>query len=189
MKNSHQSSRLPPGAQSDTAAAAPTDVSGQAECELAIEIWPRFCTNWSGSAAQLQAEGLIPRDFVWPRRREAKRWESALFDCWLVRRRPPGRKGPMKQWVDGDYWRLRRDLISQCQDGGATVRIYEKTEALRLELERLTPCGQAMMNRWRESLRDERFRAVLRLIELKPTARTRRAAQQRSSTSHGESHE
>lgn len=95
----------------------------------------------------------------------------------------------MKQWVDGDYWRLRRDLISQCQDGGATVRIYEKTEALRLELERLTPCGQAMMNRWRESLRDERFRAVLRLIELKPTARTRRAAQQRSSTSHGESHE
>ena len=179
----------PAAAQSDKAVTASTPASGQTERELVVEIWPRFRADWSGSAAQLQAEGLIPPDFAWPEPRCCRAWKSGLFSCEVARCRPPGTKGPMSQWVGGDYWCLSRGLTSESQHGTRAADIYEKTKALRSELLSHTPEGQAVRKRWCESIGDKRFQAVLALIGLKPAARTRRAAQQRSSTSHGESHE
>lgn len=74
--------------------------------DLIIDIRPRFICRYYGTSAQLVAEGLIPSGLQWPSRRDRARFSDDRFDYWLERRRAPGTKGPVKDWIDGDYWTL-----------------------------------------------------------------------------------
>ena len=61
---------------------------------------------YKGTSAELRAEGVsdIPE---WPEGRAWKRWSNGSYDFTLIRTRPPGMKGPMREWLTGDHWRLR----------------------------------------------------------------------------------
>ena len=61
---------------------APSRVGQQAETtpqtvrELRIEISRDEWAQYEGTAAQLQDEGLIPKDFEWPQAAADSRWEA-----------------------------------------------------------------------------------------------------------------
>ena len=67
--------------------------------------WP--FSEYHGTRAQLEAEGVIPKDTAWPGGTQRVYWEQGLFKFELRRIRPDGMKGPMKLWRTGDYWCLR----------------------------------------------------------------------------------
>ena len=86
---------------------AHVDTIAAQQRELDISIWQGDSVQYEGSAAQLKAEGLIPRDFddiEWPRADEPQCWQVGGFDYILVRQRPAGRRGP---WTTWDNWWLR----------------------------------------------------------------------------------
>lgn len=88
--------------------AAPTP-----ERELNIDIWPDHFAFYDGTADQLQAEGLIPAGFEWPRGRDSKDWEDGKFKYGLRRMRPDGHNGPMRSWLELDNWRLRVSVVGR----------------------------------------------------------------------------
>jgi len=145
-----------------------TLVAGQDERELQVRIlsvgmdFSEFC----GTRAQLEAEGVIPPDMEWPDGKKRLCWESGKFSCWLQRIRPEGLKGPMKLWVEGDWWCLRRNLVHQPS--------YYMREILRknAEIDALVYQGSAQgwaerqtnFDRYWDTTKDARFRAFKGLI-------------------------
>ena len=63
-----------------------------------------------GTRAMLEAERIIPKGTDWPQGYDDLRWQAGQFDYWLRRRRPPGAKGPRKQFIDCDWFCLRWEL-------------------------------------------------------------------------------
>ena len=127
------------------------------ESELRIDIYPRGATSWYGSAGQLCEEGLVPSDFKWPVANQMKRWaENGLFYS-LSRWRPPGLKGPMKLWLDGDYWRVRVEVESERCNGFAAAILYEKRQQLQAEEWRQSPDGWAWSRKGVDAILDKRF--------------------------------
>jgi hypothetical protein len=90
---------------------ASAGISALIESDLTIEIAPGWAPCFRGSSAQLLAEGLIPKDFIWPHRTQPLFWEDGQFEYFLKRCRPAGIKGPQSIWVDGDYWLLEMSVI------------------------------------------------------------------------------
>lgn len=131
--------------------------------DVAVNIYPRGFAEWSGSAAQLIAEGLIPDKFEWPHSSDCKRWRAGLFECFVHRMRPADMKGPQSLWKTGDYWRLRTTLAAQGMDGFAAARIYEAQANLKRELWVLSQAGRCACNRFWRARMDEPFQGFLRL--------------------------
>ena len=66
-----------------------------------------------GPRAMLEAEGIIPPGTNWPQGYDDLRWQAGRFNYWLSRRRPPGAKGPRKQFADCDWFLLRQQLTQE----------------------------------------------------------------------------
>jgi hypothetical protein len=79
---------------------------GLTECELTIDIWPGYSAEYRGTAAALQAEGLVPEGFEWPPLTDGRRWSSGPLWFWLRRTRPEGHKGPLRSWRTLDSWAI-----------------------------------------------------------------------------------
>lgn len=66
--------------------------------------------NYEGTAAQLEAEGLIPSGFEWPCHVGPIAWESDGFTYRLVRMRPRSFEGSKRAWLAAaatvDHWQL-----------------------------------------------------------------------------------
>jgi len=77
-----------------------------ATSDLIIDIRPHFICRYHGTRAQLVAEGLIPDGLQWPNGKNRINFSDSRFDYWLERNRVPGTKGPMSDWINGDYWVL-----------------------------------------------------------------------------------
>lgn len=137
-------------------------LQGENSRELIIEIQPRMCVRWEGTAAQLTDEGLIPQNFEWPYGRGRKCWEAGDFTFWLERCRPSGTKGPMSVWVHGDWWFLRRSLTADGGRGIAPARLYEARRAYECELWSQTPVARVQWMRWRMAREHEEFQTFLR---------------------------
>lgn len=106
--------------------------------DLLIKITPRAEAHYRGTAEQLSAEGLIPGGFKWPVGTARVSYVIGEFDYWMGRCRPTGTKGPMKIWVNGDYWFLRRSLKSDDENQWLNADIYEQTMALANTIRRGT---------------------------------------------------
>ena len=76
------------------------------ELRLIISLCGRI--EWLGAGSKLKSRGLVPSDFKWPARIEYAEWRVDGFDFLLRRCRPDGLMGPMRGWMDCDYWCLRR---------------------------------------------------------------------------------
>ena len=120
--------------------------------DLVVRIRPRDFTTWEGSSAQLKAEGLIPEGFEWPQGQWDRTWSSNRWHYWLRRCRPPGLKGPMRLWVNGDWWDLRR--TRPCDQGSALI--YERRQELEREFWRQSNRALVL-----KASKDKRFRAFM----------------------------
>lgn len=151
-------------ANTTTANAAPAAAAG----DLRVSIWLDQFAEYSGTAAQLQAEGLIPADFDWPHAAADKHWQAGGYCYSLRRTRPEGHKGAMRTWLQLDNWCLRVRV-----DGLNCVQINRRhldrqAKALQAEYHRLTPAGQreftAEFQRAWAAKKDKRFQAFKALI-------------------------
>ena len=142
---------------SPSAKSAPLQASSADEPDILINIYPRGATSWYGSAGQLCEEGLVPSDFKWPIANQTITWaENELFYS-LSRCRPPALRGPMKLWLDGDYWRVRVEVESERCNGFAAAILYEKRQQLQAEEWRQSPDGQAWRKRRVDAILDKHF--------------------------------
>lgn len=113
-----------------------------AEREIIIGVHPDEWVQYEGTAAQLQAEGLIPEGFEWPLAATIKDWKAEGFDYWLRRKRPEGHKGPMRSWLELDNWFIRIKVSGRDWHWAQRRAIERKAEALRDEIYHLSPAGQ-----------------------------------------------
>lgn len=158
--------------------------------ELHIELWRDMYAQYTGTAAQLQAEGLIPPGLQWPTADQRHKWEAHGMRYQLYRCRPDDHRGPKSSWLALDHWRLR---ISR---PGCSIFDRERKELERqaAELQRryyyLTPQGahayQQAFARYVAALQDKGFQLFKqRLPGLQPR---RRGGRKPSTTTQGASH-
>lgn len=129
------------------------------ERELRIEIRQDEHFEFEGTAAQLTAEGLIPKDFEWPRAAADESWEANGFKYWLRRSRPEGHKGPMRSWLELDNWFVRVEVAGHDNQWRIRRHLERKTEELKAEYYWHSAAGQRERNaNWKRyvAARDDR---------------------------------
>lgn len=151
--------------------------------ELCVVICPYGLdfSEYHGTRAQLEAEGVIPEGTVWPRPKASLQWESGKFAFWLRRIRPEGLKGRKELWVGGDWWGLRWELTERYSPGD-TLDIRRKAAELAAAVYRQSARGQAesyaKLKSCCEASADKRFQAFKALIPgLIPPKRGRKSNQ------------
>ena len=136
--------------------------------ELKIEIWLDNWAEYIGTAAQLQAEGLIPDGFKWPQAAADQNWAAGGFDYWLRRTRPDGHKGPMRSWMEVDNWFVRVRVTGRDASWITRRGLERKAEALRAEFHRHTAAGarewDAVWRRYWQAETDKHFQKFKTLI-------------------------
>ena len=139
-----------------TAAMAPTELI------VVIEDDPGFAyAEYRGTRAMLEAESVLPKDTEFPSGYENLRWVAGNYYFWLRRRRPPGAKGPRRQFIDCDWFHLRWGLKKQppWEQRGAITRERE----LQVAIYRASPEGRleeaALFKRYWASVDDAKFQA------------------------------
>lgn len=149
------------------------------ERELRIEIRPYDLdlAEYYGTRAQLEAEGVIPKNTEWPRAAAELRWECGKFVFLLHRARPDGMRGPKKLWVEGDWWCLRWELINQPDHG--TREIKRKARELEEAVYRASAAGRrewdAQWGRLQAARQDMAFQCFKDLLVPAPKKRGRPA--------------
>lgn len=148
--------------------AAPKNCSCSLACdELKIMLRPDWnTTEYFGTRAQLETEGLIPAEIRWPIGIARARWNERGFEFVLAHARPDGFDGPRRGWVGCDYWSLTRRW-QDCPSYHERV-LRAKAKELRELLYRETSAGrEENSRRWRKyiaSQEDEAFQAFKRAI-------------------------
>jgi hypothetical protein len=144
-------------------AQACADTSPHAAQELHIGIQRDEWAQYEGTAAQLQAEGLIPEGFEWPRARDDCFWQANGFEYWLRRTRPKGHKGPMRSWLGMDNWFIRVVVHGRDVDWRTRRHLQRKAEEFCAECHRHSAEGKRQWSdAWRrhwEALNDLHFQA------------------------------
>jgi len=138
-----------------TYAPAPIDVApavvGHPETrELKVIIRPYNMDYWrfEGTRAQLEAEGVLPPDVVWPEGDQLYRWKSGRSQFVLCRMRPEGIRGPKRVWTSGDWWSVRCEYDYALSEDARTV--LQKERELAEVRYRLSPAGKRQSDaEWR----------------------------------------
>jgi hypothetical protein len=143
---------------------APSEVDVRGE--LVVEILPRGYVRWSGTVAQLVAEGLLPEWFG-PDCKNTS-WDEGRFEFCLTRGRPS--HVPYREWRAGarDYWHLERSLKSSSGCFWDDARLFDKQQALASELWSRTPAGAIQKHLLVRAVEDTRFQAFLSLVGATP---------------------
>jgi len=136
-------------------------------------------TEYRGTKAMLESEGIIPEGFEWPEGYNDVRWKDDQFSYWLRRCRPEGVKGSRKQFANVDWFNLRWDLIDVSQ---SALRIARKARELEAMIYRNSPKGIAESEsrwvRYYKARNDKQFQAFKAKIPcLATTGCGRKAAQ------------
>ena len=148
---------------------SPPPAMRQDERELLIDIWPDFWAHYEGTAAQLEAEGLIPEGFEWPQAAADKCWEAGGYAYRLRRTRPDGHKGPMRSWLELDNWFVRVSVPGRNgANWGARRRLERRSEELKADYYNQTAAGslkwEANWARYLAAINDVKFKAFKALI-------------------------
>lgn len=125
----------------------PAEIVDERELRVVIRQDLGF-SEYHGSRAQLEAEGLVPSSTKWPQGTSLLHWEFGAFRFGLRRRRPENLKGPMRLWIAGDWWCLRWQLRERLDYGKRELR--RKENELDVEIYRQSERGQFECNlQWR----------------------------------------
>lgn len=117
-----------------------------AECEVIISVRRDGWLSYEGSAAQLVAEGLIPKDFCWPDAAAYQRWEANGFEYSLRRARPNYHKGSMRTWLEKDNWLMFINVVGRDTPWYIRQNVEFQAEKLRAAQYRATAAGQREWN-------------------------------------------
>jgi hypothetical protein len=109
------------------------------ELGIIITIDRDVFVRWTGTRAQLEAEDLIPEGTQWPERNDSIWWDAGQWSFHLCRTRPAAMKGPMKLWVEGDWWCLSR----QGPMDWYAIRVARARRELDNAIWRASPEGRA----------------------------------------------
>lgn len=143
-------------------------VSIVAPAELVIILNPHDLdiSEFIGSRAMLEAEGVIPDGTKWPEGYADLRWQEGRLDYWLSRQRPKGAKGPRRDFANCDWWCLQRRLTNP--SSLAEHEILLKTQELKDAIYRQSAKGKAEWidnwNRYWATKNDEKFQAFKALF-------------------------
>lgn len=130
-------------------------------------------TDFFGSRAMLEAEGLIPHGTEWPDAFDSREWKAGQFRYWLRRIRPEGAKGARNDFIDIDWWFVRLDLINEMSHRDRLIVLKKKE--LEREILANSPEGEMQRKRASRAAADEKFQAFKALIPgLIEPRRTRR---------------
>lgn len=126
-----------------------------------IKIVPRGETVWTGTAAQLIAEGVVPPDFRWPEYR-GRTWTDDRFE-WFA-----AAAGPKDY---GSVYQRERTLAKDCF---LAARVYAAEEELR----RVRASGsleyKQQFERWLKAQNDRAFQRLLAAVGAKKLRKPRR---------------
>lgn len=160
----------------------PTTELTEGDTDLRIEIWRDTFAQYTGTTARLQAEGLIPKDFEWPRAAVDKRWQAGGFDYWLRRTRPKGHKGPMRSWLEVDNWSIRVEVTGRGHHWLTYQCLKRQAEELVAACHRQTAAGSAERSAaWRrywatvEDMKFQAFRSIVIPERKKPGRKPKNA--------------
>ncbi|WP_154671176.1 hypothetical protein [Paraburkholderia mimosarum] len=176
-------------AEASNASARTEQSTPSADRELQIRIDIERYTEYKGTRAQLEAEGIIPPDLEWPEGGRDTEWTSGQTEYVLCRCRPDGLRGPNSVWLRGNYdcWMLRI-FPGGCADV-INSQIRLKLREVHRALYFRSAEGQACSTRtWQAAAKahtDERFQAFKALIPgLVPPPRKPRGASKFSGAGH-----
>lgn len=117
--------------------------------------------EFNGPRALLEAEGLIPKGTDWPKGYNNQSWQDGNFDYTLGRCRPPGAKGPRRDFVTVDWFCLRQTRKNALS--WEALKIRRKSQELCEAVYRASPKGKAewdaQWNRYWAAKNDDRFQA------------------------------
>jgi hypothetical protein len=141
------------------APAPQADVIAAIGDELSINIVSRGFTEWHGTRAQLEAEGILPAHVCWPTGTESQQWCDSEYRWCLRRVRPKGRL-TNGSWKSADRWML--DRLSLSADGllGAAV-VYQKQMELAEAIFRQSREFHVEWSRWWVARDDDGFQAFM----------------------------
>lgn len=131
--------------------------------DLIVSLNPHGCdfAEFEGPRALLEAEGLIPKGTDWPQGYADLRWQAGKFYYWLRRCRPPGSKGPRRDFVTVDWFCLRQELTNA--PSFEALKIRRKSQELCEAVYRASPKGRAehsaQWDRYWKAQRDAKFQA------------------------------
>lgn len=123
-------------------------------------------SEFMGSRAMLEGEGVIPEGFEWPEGDGCQRWSADGLDYWIYRQRPEGAKGPKRDFLNVDWWCLRWELTNAPCPSERAIMI--KTKALKDEIYRHSEEGRMasrkLFERYWKSTEDEKFQVFKALV-------------------------
>lgn len=128
--------------------------------ELKIEIFARGYACWTGTRAQLEAEGLSPKGCDWPSGGACASWTDRGMRYRVFRVRPAGHKGPHRSWQDADSWRLYcepQPVPGRTMDGG----LWLAEKSLERERFRRSAAGRELRERCLVARSDAAFRSFI----------------------------
>lgn len=128
--------------------------------EVTICLGKYGITEFQGTRAMLEAEGIIPANIKWPEGYDGLRWDEGKFEYWMRRERPEGAKGPRKLFIDVDWWCLRQQVIDE---SFVDFELKRKTKELAEYAYHHSAKGLAESNRryasYTAACSDEKFQA------------------------------
>lgn len=145
-------------------------------------------SEFIGTRALLEAEGVIPAGTDWPQAYDDLRWQAGKFDYWLCRERPPGAKGARRAFITVDWFCLR--ITPSNQPSQAARDIARKALELKNTIYRNSPQGEAersaQWGRYWASAKDkafQKFKADCGIVERK-RGRPRKNVETDKETNH-----
>lgn len=136
-------------------------------------------TEYRGTKAMLESEGVIPEDFEWPEGYNDVRWKDDRFNYWLRRNRPEGAKGSRKQFANVDWFELRWELINADPIKREIARkVKELEDLIYRHSSKGSAENQSRWERYHKAKDDKQFQAFKAKIPCLGTdGRGRKAAQ------------
>ncbi|WP_156797085.1 hypothetical protein [Nitrosomonas sp. Is79A3] len=136
-------------------------------------------TEYHGTKAMLESEGIIPEGFEWPEGYNDVYWKDDQFDYWLRRHRPEGAKGSRKQFANVDWFKLRWNLIDT---DPLSRELARKAKELKDLIYRNSSEGfaenEALWSRYSKAQQDKQFQTFKAKIPcLATTGRDRKSSQ------------
>lgn len=145
---------------------APAPIATPTELIVILNPYNQNLSEFVGSRAMLEGEGIIPNGTKWPEGYDAIYWQDERFCYCLCRQRPKGAKGPRRAFLNCDWWCLRWELINKPCDEERNIML--KTQELKDALYKKSAKGQAEFDkRWKdyfESAKDEKFQEFKLLV-------------------------
>ena len=136
-------------------------------------------TEFHGTKAMLESEGIIPQGFEWPEGYNNVYWHDDQFNYQLRRNRPRGAKGSRKQFATVDWFELRWDLIGTNLFSLKVARkVKELKDLIYLNSSKGSAESQSLWERYCKARDDKQFQAFKAKIPcLATTGRGRKSSQ------------